>query len=71
MGNDFVGQEYKDRLRKAAKLGRDGKLDNQSARKSTCAKEFPCLQLDHKTDNIVDDIFPKYAQKEAKKRKNN
>jgi len=71
MGNDFVGQEYKNRLRKAAKMGRDGKLDNRSTRKSTCAKEFPCMQLDNKKDNLVDDLFPKFDQKEAKERKHN
>lgn len=70
MGNDFVGEEYKDRLRKAAKMGRDGQKDKQATFKKSCAKEFPCLQLDNRSNNLVQDIIPKVAPKHNKKRRN-
>ena len=70
MGNDFVGEEYKDRLRKAAKTGRDGQTQKQSTHKTSCAKEFPCLQLDNRSNNQVQDIIPKVAPKQVKKRRN-
>ena len=48
MGNDFVGDAYKARLRKSAKLGRDGsKTDQKSSGKKSCVTEFPCVQLDN------------------------
>merc|ERR1712001_499111 len=37
MANDFVGETYKARLRKSAKIGRNGKTDKISNRKKTCA----------------------------------
>ena len=71
MGNDFVGEEYKARLRKAAKMGRDGKIDKNSTNKTTCAKEFPCMQLDSRNNNLVEDIFPNFGSKQTNQRKNN
>merc|ERR1712038_1373430 len=40
MGNDFVGEEYKARLRKAAKMGRDGKLIRNQPTKRRVRKNF-------------------------------
>jgi len=40
MGNDFVGDDYKDRLRRSAKVGKD-----QNDHKK-CIEAYPCTQLD-------------------------
>ena len=55
MANDFVGETYKARLRKSAKVGRDGAKDvgvNPNG-KTSCLAEFPCLQLDSRSNNMV------------------
>ena len=70
MGNDFVGEEYKARLRKSAKIGRNGKMDKISNRKKTCATEFPCSQLDSRNNNLIPDSIAKVAPKQVKKRRN-
>ena len=68
MGNDFVGEEYKARLRKSAKLGRDGgaKIEKTSSRKKSCVTEFPCLQLDRSNNNLIPKSTPKIASKQLK-----
>ena len=73
MGNDFVGEEYKGRLRKSAKMGRDRKNDKKSNNnKMSCATEFPCLQLDsRKNDLIPEAIIPTSAPKHVKQRRKN
>ena len=59
MGNDFVGEEYKARLRKSAKIGRDGAIDKKNNHKKSCATEFPCLQLDSRNNNRIPGLAPK------------
>jgi hypothetical protein len=39
MANDFVGEEYKNRLRTAARIGRDEGSES-------CKKSFVCSELD-------------------------
>ena len=71
MGNDFVGEEYKARLRRAAKVGRNGKTDQTSNHKKSCATEFSCLELDSRKNNLVPDAIRKAESKpQAKKRRN-
>ena len=65
MRNDFVGEEYKARLRKSAKLGRDGaKVNKTPSRKTSCLTEFPCLQLDGSKNNLMPENNPKIAPKQ-------
>ena len=65
MGNDFVGEEYKARLRKSAKLGRDGGKMKRTSKKS-CVTEFPCLQLDRSNNNLIPKSTSKIAPKQLK-----
>ena len=54
MGNDFVGEQYKARLRKSAKMGRDGAKKIKHGEQSVCLTEYPCSQLDSRhINNIV------------------
>ena len=70
MGNDFVGEEYKTRLRTSAKIGRDGAIDKTNNHKKSCATEFPCLQLDSRNNNRIPGLVPKVeTTKQVRKRK--
>ncbi len=71
MGNDFVGEEYKARLRRAAKVGRNGKENETSNHKKSCATEFPCLQLDSRKNNLIPDAIRKVEPKPPAKQRRN
>ena len=71
MGNDFVGEEYKARLRKAAKVGRNGKTNETSNHKLSCSTEFPCLQLDSRNNNLIPDAIRNVGTKQPSKQRRN
>ena len=50
MGNDLLGQDYKERLKHSAQAGREGK---------SCKMKYPCNELDTSAPTSIPNKSPK------------